>query len=180
VYLLREAFNYDYDAIADTVERAPANRRQIAVRARRHVEAHRPRFEASREARDASPAACRDGDAEGLLEPLSADCMTDGDGGGRVPAARAPSHGRERGTQALLGRAQTGNRVGARPELVTVNGQPGARFDTLGRRLISVAGLDIADRRVQTVRSIVNPDKVRHLGPLADLRELLSQVTGRR
>jgi RNA polymerase sigma-70 factor (TIGR02957 family) len=184
VYLLREAFDYDYDAIAGIVERTPANCRQIAARARRHIEARRPRFEASRDARDALArrffAACQDGDTEALLALLSADCVTYGDGGGRAPAARVPIRGRERAARVLLGLAGLGRRVGARPELVTVNGQPGARFLTPDGRLINVVALDIADARVHTVRSIVNPDKLRHLGPLADVGALLSQLAGPR
>jgi RNA polymerase sigma-70 factor (ECF subfamily) len=56
-----------------------------------------------------------------------------------------------------------------------VNGQPGALFIDREGRLISVAILDIADGQIQGVSAIVNPDKLRHLGPLADLRALLRE-----
>jgi RNA polymerase sigma-70 factor, ECF subfamily len=56
-----------------------------------------------------------------------------------------------------------------------VNGQPGAlAFDREGR-LIGVTVLDIAEGQIQGVSTIVNPDKLRHLGPLADLGALLRE-----
>jgi len=183
VFLLREAFDYNYETIASIVRRTPEHCRQIALRARQHVDARRPRFEASRRARDELArrffAACQDGDLEGLIELLAADCVLYGDGGGRAPAARAPIHGRERAARALIGLARSANRIGARYEPVAVNGQPGARFLAPDGRLINVVALDIADGQVQAVRSVVNPDKLDHLGPLADLRALLASRTRR-
>jgi RNA polymerase sigma-70 factor (ECF subfamily) len=183
VFLLREAFDYDYDTIAGIVARTPENCRQIALRARQHVDARRPRFEPSPHARDELArrffAACQDGDTEALLELLAADCVLYGDGGGRAPAARAPIHGRERAARALIGLARSGNRIGVRHELVTINGQPGARFVARDGRLVNVVALDIADGHIQAVRSVVNPDKLHHLGPLADVRALLAELTKR-
>jgi RNA polymerase sigma-70 factor (ECF subfamily) len=183
VFLLREAFDVDYDTIASVVERKPEHCRQIALRARRHVDARRPRFEASRRARDELAgrffAACQDGDLEALLELLAADCVLYGDGGGRAPATRAPLHGRERAAKALIGLAGMAGRIGARPEPAVVNGQPGARYLARDGRLINVVALDIADGQVQAVRSIVNPAKLDHLGPLADVRALLAELAGR-
>jgi RNA polymerase sigma-70 factor (ECF subfamily) len=184
VFLLREAFDYDYETIAAIVERRPEHCRQIALRARRHVDARRPRFDPSPGERDRLArrffAACQDGDLGALVELLAADCVLHGDGGGRAPAVRAPLHGRERVARAVAGFARAGSRIGARSEPVVVNGQPGARFLDRNGRLINVVALDIADGRVQAVRSIVNPDKLDHLGPLADVHALLAQLTGRR
>ena len=59
---------------------------------------------------------------------------------------------------------------------VTVNGQPGAEFLDRDGKLINVMGLDIADGQIQTIRSIVNPEKLGHLGPVADARELLARI----
>ncbi len=178
VFLLREAFDYDYEGIAEVVGRTPANCRQIALRARRRVDAQRPRFEASRAKRDELArrffAACQEGDSAALLELLSADSVLYGDGGGRAPAARAPVHGREKVARMLVNLTRTGAAIGARYEPATVNGQPGARYLAPDGRLISVAALDIADGQVQAVRSVVNPDKLRHLGPPADIGALIA------
>jgi len=81
--------------------------------------------------------------------------------------------------RALIGLARSANRIGARYEPVAVNGQPGGRFLAPDGRLINVVALDIADGQVQAVRSVVNPDKLDHLGPLADLRALLASRTRR-
>ncbi len=75
--------------------------------------------------------------------------------------------------------AQTAGRVGARYELVTVNGQPGARYLAPDGKLINVVALDIADGEVQAVRSVVNPDKLQHLGPTADIPELIARAARR-
>lgn len=179
VFLLREAFDYDYDAIAEIVGRTPQNCRQIAHRARRHIDAHRPRFEASRTERDDLArrffAACQNGETGALLELLSADSVLYGDGGGRAPAIPAPLHGREQVARTLAKLLRTAREIGVSYELVTVNGQPGARYLAPDGTLINVVTLDIADGQVQAVRSVVNPDKLRHLGPTADAHSLIAR-----
>jgi RNA polymerase sigma-70 factor (ECF subfamily) len=183
VFLLREAFDYDFEAIGAIVGRRTDHCRQIALRARRHVDARRPRFEASARARDELAgrffAACRDGDVDALVELLAADCVVVGDGGGRAPAARAPVRGRERTARMLSGLGRSAGRVGARFEPAVVNGQPGGRFVAPDGRLINVVALDIADGHVQVVRSVVNPGKLGHLGPVADVPALLRKLAGR-
>jgi len=179
VFLLREAFDYDYATIAEIVERTPGNCRQLALRARRQVEERQPRFEASRAEREEVVgrffAAARDGDLDGLLELLSADAVMHGDGGGKAPALGASLHGRERVAKALIGLFGIGAAIGARLEPVWVNGQPGARFLDPDGALINVLALDVLDGQVQVVRSVVNPDKLGHLGRLADVRALLAR-----
>jgi hypothetical protein len=178
VFLLREVFDYPYDRIAEIVGKREDNVRQLAARARRHVEEGRSRFDASREQGDELArrflAAVQDGDLGGLEALLAHDVVLHGDGGGKAPALARPLHGRPRVARTLLAWMKATVRFGGvtlRP--VEVNGQPGAMsFDPEGR-LINVLALDIADGQIQAVRSIVNPDKLRHLGPLADLEELL-------
>jgi RNA polymerase sigma-70 factor (TIGR02957 family) len=178
VFLLREVFDYPYDRIAEIVGKSEENVRQLAARSRRHVEEGRSRFEASREQRDELArrflAAARDGDLEALEALLAHDVVLHGDGGGKAPAIARPLHGRARVARTLLAWMKATVRFGGatlRP--VEVNGQPGAMsFDPAGR-LLNVLALDIADGQIQAVRSIVNPDKLGHLGPLADLAELL-------
>jgi RNA polymerase sigma-70 factor (ECF subfamily) len=171
VFLLREVFGYGYDEIAGVVGKTEDNCRQLAARARRHVAARKPRFEASRRQRDELArrflAAVEEGDTEGLVGVLAADAVLYGDGGGKAPAIAAPIHGRQRVARFLLGLGRQARRAGTQLRPAVINGQPGALgFDPDGR-LLGALCLDIADGQVQTVRSIVNPDKLRHLGPVA-------------
>ncbi|HEV3494930.1 MAG TPA: sigma factor-like helix-turn-helix DNA-binding protein, partial [Actinomycetes bacterium] len=177
VLLLHEVFGYGYAEIAGLVGRSEDNCRQIAARARRHIEAARPRFEASRRQREELArrffAAVDQGDTEGLVSLLAADAVLYGDGGGKAPALATPVHGAERVARFLLGLARRGRAVGMLVTPAEINGHPGMlAYDPAGR-LVSVLALDIADGQVQTVRSIVNPDKLRHLGPVGDLNALL-------
>jgi RNA polymerase sigma-70 factor (TIGR02957 family) len=180
VLLLRDVFDYTYAEIAGIVGRSEDNVRQIAVRARRHVEERRPRFEPSRRQRDELAArffaAAREGDLGALESLLAHDVVLHGDGGGKAPALARALHGRSRVARTLLAWARQGRRLaGAEIRQVDVNGQPGALLLDGEGRLISVMALDIADGRVQGVRSIVNPDKLRHIGPVADVRSLLKR-----
>jgi RNA polymerase sigma-70 factor (ECF subfamily) len=171
VFLLREVFGYGYDEIAGVVDKTEDNCRQLAARARRHVEARRPRFEASRQQRDELArrffAAVKDGDTEGLVGVLAADAVMYGDGGGKAPALATPIHGRQRVARLLLGLGRQARQTGTHIRVAAINGQPGALALDPDGRLIGAVCLDIADGQVQTVRSIVNPDKLRHLGPVA-------------
>jgi RNA polymerase sigma-70 factor (ECF subfamily) len=183
VFLLREVFGYGYGEIAEVIDRSEDNARQLAVRARRRVDERRPRFEADRERREELAArflaAAQDGETEALVEMLAADVVLYGDGGGKVPAVRRPIHGRERVGKLLSGWMRQGQKLDVRVEAVEVNGQPGAVTRDAGGRLVNVLALDIADGQVQAIRSIVNPDKLGHLGPVADSQALLMQLTGR-
>ena len=177
VFLLHDVFGYGYAEIAELVGRSEDNCRQIAARARRHVEAGRPRFEASRRQRDELArrffAAVDQGDTEGLVGLLAADAVLEGDGGGKTPALTAPAVGAQRVARFLIGLARRGRAVGMRPQPVEVNGHPGLLITDPEGHILGVLALDIADGRVQTVRSIANPDKLRHLGPVGDLSAML-------
>jgi len=178
VLLLRDVFDYGYDEIAEVVGKSEDNARQLAARARRHVEEGRPRFEPSREKRDELArrffAAAREGDLGGLEALLAQDVVLHGDGGGKVPALARSLQGRSRVARTLLAWARQGSRsAGAAVSQVEVNAQPGALLLDRDGRLVGVMALDIADGQVQAVSSIVNPDKLRHLGPGGDLRALL-------
>jgi RNA polymerase sigma-70 factor (ECF subfamily) len=175
VFLLHDVFGYGYDEVAAIVGKTEANCRQLAVRARRHVEAEKPRFEASRHDRNELAArffaALVDGDVDRLAEMLAADVVVYGDGGGKAPQWSMPIVGAARVARLLanVGRSMRG--LGVR--LREVNGQPGALVVDPEGRLINVFVLDIADGAVQTVRSVINPDKLHHIGPVADVRALL-------
>ena len=178
-FLLREVFDEPYDRIAAIVGTSEQNARQLATRARRHVDERRPRFDASREHREELAsrffAAAEEGDLQGLEELLAHDVVLQGDGGGKVPALARALHGRARVARTLTaGLRTTRKRIrGFTLRREQVNGQPGALFLDGDGDLIGVMTLDIADGQIQGVRSIVNPDKLQHLGQVADVRALL-------
>jgi RNA polymerase sigma-70 factor (TIGR02957 family) len=180
VFLLRDVFDEPYDRIAEIVGTSEQNARQLSTRARRHVQERRPRFEASREQREQLAtrffAAAQEGDLQGLEELLAHDVVFHGDGGGKAPAAARAVHGRARVARLLIGGLRALARFGGfTTRREEVNGQPGALFFDREGRLISVTILDIADGQIQGVSAIVNPDKLRHLGPVGDLGALLRE-----
>jgi RNA polymerase sigma-70 factor, ECF subfamily len=176
VYLLREVFDYGYDEISQIVQKTEENCRQIFARAKRHIESGKPRFETSREKRDELARrffdACQQGDLEGLVHVLAADAVFYGDGGGKVTATLHPVHGRDRVSRLLQGLFIKGKALGGRVRRADVNGQPGAMLLDQQDRLIAVMELDIVDDTVRSVCTVVNPDKLRHLGPLSDVLRL--------
>jgi RNA polymerase sigma factor (sigma-70 family) len=177
--LLHDVFDYSYGEVAEIVGKTEDNARQLAARARRHVEARRPRFEPSTEQRDALAdrffAAAYDGDMAALESLLADDVELHGDGGGKVPALARMLRGRTRVARTLRAWARQGRRIaGTRFQRVEINGQPGAlALDPDGRVLTAMA-LDIAGGRVQAVRSVVNPEKLGHLGEVADARRYIA------
>jgi RNA polymerase sigma-70 factor (ECF subfamily) len=162
VYVLHELFGYAHDEIAGIVEKSPANCRQILARARRHVDAGRPRFEPSRERREALLArflaAVRLGDVDGLVGLLAADAVHYADGGGKARATLRPIYGADKVARlwANLGRLP----LEYTSHAVDVNGQPGVAAVAPDGSLISVLTVDVVDDRVQTVWAVVNPDKL--------------------
>jgi RNA polymerase sigma-70 factor (TIGR02957 family) len=177
VLLLRDVFDYPYPEIAAIVGKSEDNVRQLASRARRHVEQRRPRFQTTREQRDELAArffeAAEHGDLAGLESLLAHDVELTGDGGGKVPALARSLHGRSVVARTLtewLGRSMRG---GARVRPVEVNGGAGALFLDDRERLVAVWSLDIADSQIRSISSVVNPEKLTHLGPIGDFRSLL-------
>jgi RNA polymerase sigma-70 factor (ECF subfamily) len=179
VFLLREVFDYDYDEIAAVVDKSEDNCRQIFVRAKRHIEAGAPRFEASIPARDELArrffAACERADLDALVQLLAEGATFVGDGGGKATAVLQPVLGRDRVARLLQGIFTKGRQLDGRLQPAIVNGQPGALLLDRENRLVSVLALDIADGAVTTVRSVINPDKLSHLGPLSDVARLPSR-----
>ena len=183
VFLLHDVFGYGYDEVAAIVGKSEANSRQLATRARRHLEASRRRFDASRQARHELAerffAAVGDGDVEGLVELLAADVVVYGDGGGKAPQWMVPIVGADKVSRLFAGLGRSMRELGIRTQLREINGQPGALVLDPDGRITNVFVLDVADGRVQTVRSVINPDKLRHLGPVADVRGLARRLRGR-
>jgi RNA polymerase sigma-70 factor (TIGR02957 family) len=178
-YLLHDVFDEPYDRIAEIVGTSEQNARQLATRARRHVEERRPRFEASREQQDELAtrffAAAEEGDLEGLEKLLAHDVVLRADGGGKAPALKRAIHGPAKAARTLSGGLHAFARFGITSRREVVNGQPGALFFDRNGGLVGVMSLDVAEGQIQGVSSIVNPDKLRHLGPLADLDALLRE-----
>jgi RNA polymerase sigma-70 factor (TIGR02957 family) len=180
-FLLHDVFDYDYGKVAEIVGTSEQNARQLASRARRHVQDGRPRFEPSSEERERLAAgffaAVEDGDFEALEGLLAEDVELHGDGGGVAPAIRHPVFGRARTVQLLGNWGRIAERIGGiRIRRVVINGQPGAEFLDADGKLINVLALDIAEGKIRTIRSVVNPEKLGHLGPLADTEELFARL----
>jgi RNA polymerase sigma-70 factor (TIGR02957 family) len=179
VLLLHDVFDYGYPEIATIVGKSQDNVRQLATRARRHVEQRRPRFKTTREQRDELTqrffAAIDEGDLSGLEALLAHDVELTGDGGGKVPALARTLRGRNRVARTVINWVRVGGRI---PEVtfrpVEVNGGPGALYLDPQQRVIAVLALDIRGNQIASINSVVNPDKLAHLGPVADLRALLN------
>jgi RNA polymerase sigma-70 factor (ECF subfamily) len=166
VFLLHDVFDYGYDEIAEIVGKTRENCRQLAVRARRHVEARRPRFEPSREQREALAGrffeAIREGDLDGLVELLAEDAVATGDGGGKAAARKTPLHGGAKIARFMLGLMRLAERDHYEFDFCEVNGRPGALIRQHGQ-IVSALSLEIADGHVTEFLSVANPDKLRHL-----------------
>lgn len=180
VLLLHDVFDYGYDEIAAIVGKSEDNVRQLGSRARRHVAERRPRFRTTREQRDELArrffAAVEQGDLAGLESLLAADAELTGDGGGKVPALARVLHGRSRVARTLMNWVRAALRVpGVALQPAEVNGGPGALLVDGEQRLISVWALDINDGQITGISSVINPDKLAHLGPIADFAALLAE-----
>ena len=167
VFLLHEVLGHTHDEIADIVGKSPENCRQLLRRARQHVAAERPRFDVGRrEHREMTrrfAVACAAGDAEALLEMLAPDVVTTSDGGGKFHAARRPVHGAERVAKMLVGIARVRRAELAGVDEVDVNGAPGLLLRRHDGSVQSVVSLDVAEGRIQAIRIVVNPDKLRRV-----------------
>jgi RNA polymerase sigma factor (sigma-70 family) len=165
VFVLREAFDYGYDEIAEIVGKSEANCRQLAARARRHVDERRSRFEPSREQRDELVrrfvAALQEGETGALVELLAADVEFYGDGGGKAPAVRHMV-GAEAVARMLDRFIPIAARRGTTAEVAEFNGETGlAAYE--GGELVALWAFEISDGAVQAIRGVVNPNKLRHV-----------------
>ncbi|MFF5114283.1 RNA polymerase sigma-70 factor [Streptosporangium sp. NPDC000509] len=180
VFVLREVFGFGFDEVATAVGRSEAACRQLLVRARRHMEAGRPRFEAVRAEREelASRFFCafREGDLAGLRELLAADVSMVGDGGGKAPQLARAVIGAESVARLLASLSLKLARIDVTFEPHEVNGEPGAIFRDRDGKVLYTLVLDMLDGQVQTIRSVINPDKLGHVGPVADAWALVREL----
>jgi RNA polymerase sigma-70 factor (ECF subfamily) len=173
VFVLREVFGFGFPEVASAVGRSEAACRQLAVRARRHMEEGRPRFEADRREREELAGrffdAFREGDVAGLRELLAGDVYMVGDNGGKAPLAAQEAYGAETVAAMIAQLATLFAAAGVQLEPHDLNGQPGAIFRAADGKVISTLILDVAEGRIQTIRGVVNPDKLAHVGPVGDI-----------
>ena len=166
VFVLREVFDLPYDEIAAAVDKSAAAVRQIAHRARSHVEARRPREQVSDTERAAVmerfTAAVATGDLQGLLDVLSPDVVLITDGGGKKQAALRPIHGVEKVLRFLSAVMPDDGTASA--SATVVNGSPGLRL-LLGAELDTIATMRVDDGKVTGLYLVRNPDK---LGRMAE------------
>ncbi len=172
VFVLREVFDFGFPEVAPAVGRSEAACRQLAVRARRHMAAGRPRFEADRKEREELASrffdALREGDVAGLQNLLAADVSMVGDGGGKAPQLAKAVIGAQNVARLLASIFPQMALIGVTFEPHEVNGQPGAIFRDRNGKVLHTLALDVLDGQIQAIRAVINPDKLGHVGPVAD------------
>jgi RNA polymerase sigma-70 factor (ECF subfamily) len=177
IFLLHDVFDYDFEEVGRIVRKSPATCRQHAVRARRFISENRPRFDVDVTERDELMdrflAAAEAGDVDGLIEVLAEDAIVYGDGGGKVPQWYAPITGADDVARLFATMGRQSRRLGTTFERHEVNGQPGVIFRGPKGGVMSVMSFEVADGRIATIRSVVNPDKLAHLGPVESLRDVM-------
>jgi RNA polymerase sigma-70 factor (ECF subfamily) len=180
VFVLREVFGFAFPEIAPAVGRSEAACRQLAARARRHMDAGRPRFEADRREREElAPRffdALRDGDIDGLRELLAADVEMVADSGGKAPALARSVFGADNVARVLVSVFPLLIKIDARVEPCALNGQPGAILRDRDGKVVGTLTLDVLGGRIQTIRSVANPEKLEHVGPVADAWAIAREV----
>ena len=171
VFVLREVFGFSHAEIGSTLGRSPASVRQIAHRAREHVQARRPRFEVDRDQQrqvtNRFLAAAAGGDIDGLMTVLAPDVTLIGDGGGKARAPMRPITGAAKVARfmaAVANRPYMGMKISDMTvAVVEINGAPGTLI-TVGGRPITALTLSVAGGRITAIQLLANPDKLAALG----------------
>jgi RNA polymerase sigma-70 factor (ECF subfamily) len=173
VFVLREAFDMPFAEIGEILDATPDACRQRLSRARRRIEKDLPRFDADPVERHALARsflrAAREGDFAALMAMLAPGAVLVGDGGGKARSIAKPMVGGPQVARALASFYKIADAAGVSLVPAVVNGQPGFRSLAPDGRIINVVQVDIADGAIQRVHSILNPDKLGHLGLVSDL-----------
>jgi len=177
VFVLHDVFGFPFNEIAGVVGKSEATCRQLAARARRHMDDERPRFDVDRKEREELAGrffgALIEGDVDRLRELLAADVEVYGDGGGKAPQWMRVVVGIDNVARMLGGLGQRFAGTGLSAEPHEVNTQPGAVIRDADGKVINVLALDVVGGRIQVIRSVINPDKLHHVGPVADAWEVM-------
>ncbi|MGH2874529.1 MAG: RNA polymerase sigma-70 factor [Solirubrobacteraceae bacterium] len=181
VFVLRDVFGFEFAEIAPAVGRSEVACRQLAVRARHHMDSGRPRFEADRAERDALAArffdALRDGNVEQLRQLLAADVLAIGDSGGKAPALAKSVTGAEKVARVLASIFSRLMAIDATVQPREINGQPGAIVRDREGKIINTVTIDVLGGQIQAIRFMLSPDKLAHLGPVADPWAIAREAT---
>ena len=165
VFVLREAFDVAYDEVAAVVGKTPVAVRQIAHRARRHVQARRPRQAVSpREAQAVVKSfqrALHTGEFESLLDILAPDVVMVADGGGVKQAALRPVIGAEKVVRMIKGGLDK-TRITLTADPTAINGNPALLLHVDGE-LDGVLAMCVEDSHVTGLYYVRNPDKLSRL-----------------
>src|SRR5277367_1570187 len=185
VFLLREVFGYGYPEIAEVTGKTEAACRQIFARARRRIDEGRPRFETSRaegeELTSLFLAAARGGDMGILFVRLAPDVLFYGDSGGLGEITYIePVVGRDRVAEVIRIQLARTVQLGAELRAAWVNGQPGLLASDADGGLIAVISLDVLDGQVQAIRTVANPEKLLHIGPVSQTWHLRRREDNKR
>jgi RNA polymerase sigma-70 factor, ECF subfamily len=165
VFVLRDVFGFDYDEIAAAVAKSVAAVRQVAHRAREHVQARRRRFapvDPEQNARITTQfmAAAADGDVQAVTALLAPDVVWTADGGGKASAARRPVVGAQKVAAAVVGLVRRAMRIpDVRVETVVCNSAPALLFYSADR-LEGVFTAEIVDGKITNFYAMRNPDKL--------------------
>jgi len=167
-FLLHDVFDMAFAEIAATLGRSEAACRQLAGRARAHVRAGRPRFDASEDEQNriaiAFATAVQSGNVDGIARMLADDAVFYSDGGGKVPAALNPVVGADKVARLVVGLdTKFGLPPGASGRLARINGMPGFVFTGRDGPIQTVAFELGKDGLISAIYAVRNPDKLRHL-----------------
>lgn len=166
VFILREIFDYDYDEIADVVQKTTLNCRKIAQRARDQIRKQEPRFEKNKDKQQKLIAtfldAVQGGDLSEIESMLAEEAILYSDGGGKVTAARKPVAGAAKIAKFLVGIQKQFPAAEWSIERKQVNGEPGMIIRREGE-LYNIWSFHIEESEIQSIYVVLNPDKLKHL-----------------
>jgi RNA polymerase sigma-70 factor (ECF subfamily) len=180
-FVLRDVFGFEFAEIASAIGRSEAACRQLAVRARHHMDGGRTRFKADRSEQDILAArffdALRDGKVEQLRQLLAADIQAIGDSGGKAPALAKSVTGADNVARVLTSIFSRLTAIDATVQPREINGQAGAIVHDRDGKIINTITIDMLSGQIQTIRFMLSPDKLAHLGPVADPWAIARETT---